>query len=250
MIFKDYSNIFNTLDDKERENLTLEINSILEDAWGKFPDHFVKNHILKSEKVVFARNSDQCLAFCCVNTKNILGKKVFYIEFLVVRKKFQDQNIGSLLLHSVIKKQILKNIVKIWFYPFEIMFISPNIRVITWIAKFAKFIYPNPYLSDEEGRILLADDVTWRMAQDLIRRSDMPNRKISREGLVLEGSYEYTPWLVYDTNSIPWSRTKSKRIYKFTERYLDYAGREGKEFIVRVQLNFFSILKYLARSII
>ena len=245
MNFLSYSNVFNSLYKTEIDDLKLHIDSILKDAWGKFPDDFIEKHVLRSQKIVLAKENNEYVGFCCVSIKNVLEKKIHYIEFLVVKKAFQNMNLGSKLLGMTMRNSLIKIVPIILFNPFEVMFITPNVRVLTWMAKFAKYIYPNPCLSNKEGVILQADDTTWKMAQDIIRQSDMPHRKIYRGGLVLEGSYQRTPWLIYQIDDIPWSNNPDKRINKFAEKYLNYKKREGKEFVVRAQFGFLSIVKYI-----
>ena len=250
MILEKYIDVFNKLSKLEREVLILHIDSILKDAWGEFPRDFIEKHVLKSEKIILAKEAGEFTGFCCLSTKNVFGKKIDYIEFLVVKKKFQNKNIGSKLLEFAIRDQVLKSLVKMLFSPLELMFITPNMRVLTWTAKFAKFAYPNPYLSDSRGKISPADETTWKMAQDLIKQSDSPNRVIHRDGLVLEGSYQNTPWLIYDIDNIPWSGHNDSRIEAFTKKYLDYESRGGREFVVRVQIGLFSIIKYFISLIL
>ncbi|MEK7635972.1 MAG: hypothetical protein AAB405_02680, partial [Patescibacteria group bacterium] len=179
--------------------------------------------------------------------KKIFNKKVHYIEFLVIKKDFQKSGLGSHLFYLILIDDILKNLLLILFKPLEIMFITPNIRVLSRMAKFSSFIYPNPYLANSEGKIIEADDLTLKMANKLIQNSDNPNRKINREGLVLENSYFNMPWLIYNNDNAPWH--SNERINKFVKRYLGYHNGDDKEFIVRAHINLFSLLRYLYKII-
>ena len=240
--FEKYGNIAE-LDNNIKQNITNEINSILIDAWGVFPADFIKKHILHENRLIIARINNQCIGFCAMSYKKIFDKKVHYIEFLVIKRDFQKSGIGSHLFYLILINDILKNLLVILLKPLEVMFITPNIRVLSRMAKFASFTYPNPYLANSEGRIIEADDLTWRMANKLIQHSDNPNRKINREGLVLENSYFNMPWLIYNNDNAPWH--KNQKINKFAKRYLGYGNNEDKEFIVRAHINLFSLLRYL-----
>jgi hypothetical protein len=124
----------------------------------------------------------------------------------------------------------------------EIFFITPNIRVLSRMARFASFIYPNPLISDENGSIPEADDVTWQIAREMLRTSNNPSRKLERDGLVLHGSYNETPWLIYNNDTAPWHA--NRLMNTFARKYLGYHTSEDKEFMVRAQINLVSIIKY------
>ena len=123
------------------------------------------------------------------------------------------------------------------------MFITPNIRVLAWVGKFAEFMYPDPYVADENGKIPPVDDNTFTMARELIGQSDNPSRKLNREGLVLEGSYAATPWLIYKNNYIPWA--SQEKMNTFAVKYLHYGTGEDREFVVRAKIGILSLLRYL-----
>ena len=228
----------------ERDLLESEIHDLLLNSWGSFPANFVRMHILESEKMILARIDKKCVALCNMNIRNVLGFKIHYIEFLLVSKEYQKRGIGTLLSFLIIKNEIIKNILYLLVgKSLEIFFITPNIRVLVHTAKLASFIYPNPYLSDSVGKIPMADDVTWDLANELLKNSDNPSRRLEREGLVLKGSYTGTPWLIYNNDNAPW-HTDGK-INTFVRKYLGYHSGEDREFMVRARINIISLFRYL-----
>src|SRR3989344_7158200 len=230
------------LGEKEKTILLGEIDALLKNAWGKFDINFLENHTLTSEQITVARIGDELIGFCAINKKKILNKVVHYIEFTVIRKDFQKLGLGTRLSFLALRKVMLKNIFQIIFKPIEIMFITPNIRVLAKVAALADFVYPNPYETDHsDARIAPADDETWAMARELIKISDNPNRRLDREGLVLHGSYASMPWLIYDIDKIPWHRKDI--INKFARRHLSYGKKEDKEFVVRVRVDILTLIK-------
>ena len=122
-------------------------------------------------------------------------------------------------------------------------FITPNIRVLSRMAKFASFAYPNPHTADTNGQILPADDKTWKIATTILKKSDNPYRVLEREGLVLIDSYAKTPWLIYNNDNAPWHAENSINV--FTRRYLGYHSGQDREFMVRAHINLVSVIKYL-----
>jgi len=236
------------LGEKEKTILLGEIDALLKNAWGKFDINFLENHTLTSEQITVARIGDELIGFCAINKKKILNKVVHYIEFTVIRKDFQKLGLGTRLSFLALRKVMLKNIFQIIFKPIEIMFITPNIRVLAKVAALADFVYPNPYEADKAtGKIIPADDETWEMAQEIIRLSDNPMRRLDKDGLVLHGSYASMPWLLYDNEQIPWHSDNA--VNNFAKHYLGYGKKEDKEFIVRARIGMGSLIRYYFRDL-
>lgn len=244
--FEKYTNLSN-LESSNVSVLIRALQSILKDAWGEFPQNFIEEHIFKNtHTLILATLNDGYIGFCALSYKNILDKKINYIEFLVVKKKYQNSGLGSKLTYLILRKDLLKSFLKVPPTPLKIMFITPNVRVLASTSKFCSFIYPNPYLSDENGKIFPADETTFEMAKELIKKSDNPRRIIIREGLVLEGSYRNTPWLIYKEENIPWH--SNEKINNFAVKYLGYGSGTDKEFIVRAEMTIMSLIKYLFKK--
>jgi len=236
------------LGEKEKTILLGEIDALLKNAWGKFDINFLENHTLTSEQITVARIGDELIGFCAINKKKILNKVVHYIEFTVIRKDFQKLGLGTRLSFLALRKVMLKNIFQIIFKPIEIMFITPNIRVLAKVAALADFVYPNPYEADKAtGKIIPADDETWEMAQEIIRLSDNPMRRLDKDGLVLHDSYASMPWLLYDNEQIPWHSDNA--VNNFAKHYLGYGKKEDKEFIVRARIGMGSLIRYYFRDL-
>lgn len=227
-----------------KQILSEEMDSILKDCWGLFPSDFIEKHIFDEKcRIIIAKHSNEFIGFCVLSLRNISEVNVHYVEFLAIKRNFQNFGLGPYLFYLIIYEDIKRNFLKLLFEPIEIMFITPNTRALMRMAKFASFIYPNPYLADNNGTIPQADDLTWKMAQGLIDSSDKPDRKLYREGLVLEGSYAETPWLIYGPENAPW--VKNPKIIGFVKKYMGYHNKEDKELIVRAQITLGSVFKYL-----
>lgn len=229
-----------------KKRLTSEIRSILKDSWGEFPDSFVVDHVINSERVLVAHHENEPIAVCSLDVLEIKKKQVYYIEFLAVKKKYQRQKIGSFLIRSMVVHILLRDFFDLLFKPLEVMFITPNIRVLCFASQVAHFIYPNPHLTKEDGTVEEADEETWLMTRELLDKSDRPNRFLEREGNVLHGSYDSMSWLIYDEENIPWHQ--EEHINNFAKKYLGYGKREDKEFIVRMQLSLRSLLNYVLKK--
>ncbi|KKQ23006.1 MAG: hypothetical protein US36_C0006G0005 [Candidatus Wolfebacteria bacterium GW2011_GWC1_37_10] len=219
-----------------------DIYHLVKHSWGEFEKDFLEEHILKSERLIIGWHNNKLIGFCAMRKKNIFNKVIHYIEFTVVHEDFQKSELGTKLTYGVLRDLFFKNIFKIIFKPIEVMFITSNIRTISRAARFADFIYPNPYLADPEtGKISIPDDETWVMAKTLVKEEN-PECILKREGLVLSGFYLNRPWFIYQNSKIPWHYNEI--INKFADRYLGYNKKDGKEFVVRVQFGIISLLKY------
>ncbi len=232
------------LDGHTRAILHEEVDSLLARCWGSFPTTFIEHHIFGAGSIMIARTDGKCIGFCVTSMKVVLGFRINYVEFLIIDPSCQKNGLGSYMFFLFVRREILRNLIRMLLgNPMEIVFITPNIRVISRLAKFASFIYPNPYESDISGAISPADNDTWGIAQELVKNSDNPGRRLEREGLVLRDSYAQTPWLIYNNDSAPWHYDEKMNV--FARRYLRYHKGEDREFVVRAHLNFFSVMRYL-----
>jgi hypothetical protein len=243
IITESYSDI-NELNIPEFNHLKNVLNDLLLNCWGTFPSDFIEKHILSTNKIILARVRNKYIGLVGMSIKKVGEIKIHYMEFLLVSRGYQKGGLGSFLSYLIIKEEIYRNIFRLVLgKPLEIFFITPNIRLLAKIAKFASFIYPNPYLANEKGRVSVADKETWSVAYSLLEKSDNPRRRLDREGLVLHGSYAHTPWLIYNNDNAPWHDTEKLNI--FAKRYLKYHKGEDREFMVRSHINLISVLKFL-----
>ncbi len=230
-----------------KKEISQDIHRLLANCWGSFPEDFVEQHIFFGDKMIVAIINGKCIGLCVMSIKEVFGLKIHYIEFLLVDKDFQQGGLGSFLSFKILKDELVNNFAYLLLgKSLEIFFITPNIRVLSHATKFASFVYPNPYLANNDGQVELADQQTWEIALELLKRSDNPYRDLNREGLVLTGSYSNTPWLIYNNDNAPWH--SNDKINLFAKRYLGYHSGQDKELMVRLNINLFSVIKYLFKK--
>jgi len=228
------------------EQATLEARKLTEKNWGDFGNEFIKNHVFHAESVLLLRDkNNQLIGIASISTKNICSKKIYYFELTVVDKEYESLKLSFRMNYLLARKIIISNFLS-GKLSLDFMLITPNMRMLGSLANIAGFIYPNPYeFSVDNERIPSADTETWEMAQELIKISDKPKRKINREGLVLEGSNIDKPWLIYEPGEAPKYREEIVNI--FGEHYLGYSRKEDKEFVVRVNFTLSNIIRSLLR---
>ncbi len=224
-----------------------EISLIIENSWGIFPDKFILRNLLDSERVFLLYKGEEAVAVCSLDVYYLLDRKIYYIEFLAVKKNYQSRGFGSRLMNSMIFFILNRNFGQLITSSVEVIFITPNIRTLYKASEISSFIYPNPREFSEDGKTAEADETTWAVVKNLIEKSHKPKRLISREGCVLFGSYEDTPWLIYDKQNLPWSH--KEKINNFAKKYLGYGKKKDRELIVRMKVTLGSLMKYFVFKI-
>lgn len=227
-----------------------QIDLLITNEWGKFPPDFIQKHIGNAKEIILAWNNEELVAFTAMSHKKICNKLVHYIEFSVTKKQYQNKSLFQKLNYFLIKEALIKNLIFNKSLSIELMFISPNIRTLTTLVKYVSFIYPNPSFYNRITKSLPeADELTWKMANELIQKSENPNRKIEREGCVLIGSYTRTPWLIHGIIKqldIPYHH---KNLFnEFAEKYLRYKEKADREFIIRARINLIDLIKFFINS--
>jgi|GEM_PF-1726509 len=240
-------NLENIRDTQQKDFYINQINNLITKEWGKFPEKFIEKHIIASRVIILAWHNNNLIAFTAMSLKNLCNRLVHYIEFTVVKKEYQGLGLSEKLNFILLKGILINNLIFNKSFSINLMFISPNIKTIVSLAKCSSFIYPNPLLYDNKLKSMPeADNLTWNMAQELIRKSEKPDRKIEREGCVLNGSYRDTPWLIYNlAENLTIPKHYDNFFNDFAENYLKYKERSGKEFIIRAKIGFIDVIKFL-----
>jgi hypothetical protein len=224
--------------------LTEVVQSVLTDAWGSFPQHFLDRHVFKdADTIVTARNNGAHVGFSVLSHKTICEKHVHYLELCAVSTRHQNSGLGSKLVYQALFQHLKESFLRYPPAPLHLMLITPNVRIISSLSRFSSSIYPNPRAADVKGEIPPADEATFEMAQRLIKMSDNPNRSVNRDGLVLHGSYDATPWLKHGKDNIPWHC--DEQMNSFASRYLNYRNYSGEEFIVSAIIKPVDVLNFL-----
>jgi hypothetical protein len=240
-------NFFSINEDAKYNFYVKKMDELIKKEWGEFPKNFIQKRLGNSRITLLCWKNSQLVGFSTMSLKTICNKLVHYIEFSIIDKLYQNRSLFQKINFILIKDVLLNNLIFNRSFSIELMFISPNIKTISTLAKYVSFIYPNPFLYNQKTKSMpLADDLTWKMANELIRKSENPNRKIEREGCVLNDSYRNMPWLIYGIKKqleVPMHH--NDLFNEFAEKYLKYQERSGKEFIIRAKITLLDFLKYI-----
>lgn len=224
-----------------RTFLLKNIDQIIEENWGKFGKDFILQHIIKAKRLQLVRYNNKIIAIASASKKTINKKHVLYLEFTVINQNFQGYDLSIILNADMIVDEFVESMIQRKFKSLHVMAITRNLRVLGSLKHFASFIYPDPESIDNDNKLPLANNETWELARTILKQSWNPNRKLLREGCVLIGSYENTPWLI---SPVP-QKHYNQQIQTLGEEFLELKKNKDKEFIVHVKYNILSILKYL-----
>lgn len=224
--------------------LLRNLDQIIEDNWGKFSKDFIVHHILRASILKIIRNANKIIAFASASYKTVEKTKVLYLEFTVVNSNFQGYNLSAKLNGDLIAEELVRGLVGRHFKPLDVVTLTRNLRVIGSLSKYSQRIYPDfREFERSGGRLGPASERTWQIAKSILRDSWNPNRKLDREGCVLSGSYEDSPWLILRKTQ----KHYNDSLIKMAEKYLEFSKNSDKEFILHVQFSLKSLLKYVKK---
>lgn len=224
--------------------LLKNIDKIIEQQWGKFSKDFIIHHILKAHRLKLVRKDDEIVALAAGSSKVVNGRSILYLEFTVIHEKYTGYNLSTILNGEMVADEFIGGLFRRKLAPLDIVTITRNLRVVGSLSKYASYIYPDPAQYEKQGALSPAKDETWEIVNEILRTSWNPQRKLEREGCVLVGSYEDTPWLITRKTQGHYR----KAIRDMFEQYLLLSKRSDREFIVHVKYNLISLFKYLLWS--
>lgn len=224
-----------------RTYILKNIDKIIEKSWGKFGKGFIIQHILRADRIKIIRDQEEIIAIAAASVKNIFNRQILYLEFTAIDPRYQGYNLSTKLNASMIQEEFFRGLFSRKLKPLDVFTITRNLRVIGSLSNFATYIYPNPKKFEQNGKLDPANNETWKFVQEILKTSWNPQRKLLREGSVLIGSYEDTPWLILPSTQ----RHYRQSVKELGEQYLHLGERSDREFIVHVKYSIFSILKYI-----
>lgn len=219
----------------KQKQLIREVSEIVKAAWGRFPESYLKNSILKSRYLLLLRNKDQKLiGVAPIRHIKIDGRYVYSFGLTIVDPGYQGLGFMKIMHDQIGLKVFFENILRLK-SRVEFVFITPNIRTIGVLAKVADFMYPNPYLAGKDGRVKDADKKTWETANLFLKATGESFRSFDKNGCVMVGFYDDKPGLVQkEQEKIP-----DKMLKQFAKNYL----KPGNDVVVRAEISIWGLLK-------
>lgn len=234
------------LDEHVRKRVQNDIAALLRQSWGDCGSQLIEHIVNNAKWLLVLRLKDKVAGVSVVHKKRIVQKTVYDIELTALLPEIRAlrlmERINALLFPSI----FLDNLVSNRRLTVEMMFTTPNPKVLGCAARIASFIYPDPFLFNKEKKKLPPpDEETWQMAQEFISQELPENMRLHKDGCVVDGSYTDRPWLIYKEDEVPWHW--DERVNDFCDAYLRYEEELGRKFVVRTKLTPKSVLLYLLR---
>lgn len=219
--------------ESNKKDLCLELGRLTKKSWGDFGVDFINDHVIKSKFLIIITADSEIIGYASLSEKFITSKKYYYFEFLVIDPEYQGTGLSNKIIKLFFKKLFFKNLFSLRVH-FNLITITPNPKIVGMIYRRSTWMYPNPI--DFDGKkTALPNEKTWEIAEFILKTSYNPQRMLEKEALVLNNSYDSTPWLIYNPNNVP--QDTDSRINKFCQFYLQYDSQKGKEFIVIAKIN-------------
>ena len=215
-----------------------EIRELVIKSWGDFEEDYLRKRVLDVYLLCLLRDvKNNLIGITPIKKIKVFDRYVYSFGLSVVDPNYQGlgllKKMSTILIRRLFCENLLKGRTKL-----EFVFITPNIRTMGTLAKVANFIYPNPYLFDEETRkIPEADSETLRTVKEFLKITKENCRKLEKEGCIMEGFYDTHPHLIVKEKR----EHSDKKLNSFAKTYL--YNKPGREIVVRAILSIRSILK-------
>lgn len=219
----------------KQAQLIKEASKVVESAWGKFPETYLKNSILKSKYLLLLRNKDhKLIGVAPVKYIKIDGRHVYSFGLTVVDPDYQGLGFMKMMHAQIGRRVFVENILRLR-SRVEFVFITPNIRTIGALAKIANFMYPNPYQINKKGKVKDADKETWETVNLFLEATNETFRKLDKNGCVMIGFYDDKPELIQkEQENVP-----DKMLKDFASNYL----KPGNEVVVRSTISVWGLFR-------
>ncbi len=226
-----------------------EVRDFFVTHWKDFGDAFFDHSLFDSRWIVLVRKEDTLVGVATVH-KIRLENKVFYnFKTDGVAPKFQSLGLLGRMSQILFAYAYCDNLVSQRSFDIEMIFSTPNLRVLGLFSKNSTHIYPNPYVYDQENKSMaLPDEQTWRYAQAYNAIHFPPNLPLSKEACVIEDTESEWPYLCYKQSGIPYY--KEEIVNAFGDHYLGYKEGKQRMFIVYAHITLADVIKYFAKVIV
>lgn len=228
-----------------RDSVKKEVKNFFIVNWKDFGDDFFDYSLFHARWVLLARFEGELIAVSTVHKKR-LYKKVFYdFKTEALNPKYHSFGIFGRINQILFTFAYIDNIIHQKSLYFNMIFTTPNLRIIGNFAKNCSHIYPNPYTFDEQNSsIEMPDEKTWKYVQAYNKVEYPPNRSLSKEACVIDNdSGLQWPHICYTTSGFPYH--KDKIVNAFGDHYLGYKEGKKKMFIVCSFITPWDVIKYI-----
>jgi hypothetical protein len=231
------------LDDSTRQGLRSDVRQVVNKSWGDLGEALIAHVVDKAKWILLVYKEEKVVGVSAIHKMGILGRNVYDYELIAVVPELRGTGMMRRMNDTLFRRIFFDNLIHNKKIVVELLFTTANMQILGSLAKIAHFIYPDPFkYSQKSKKIPPPDDETWKMAEAFIRHDVPPGMKIVKDGCVVEGAYDETPWLIYDKAHAPLSMDRV--VNEFAATYLQYHQGLGKKVVVRAKITPGSIVKF------
>ncbi len=223
-----------------------EVRSFFSSNWKDFGDEFIDHSLLDSKWLLLVRRKGCLIAIATVHKISLLGKTFYNFKTDGVAPQYHSLGLLGRMSQILFAYAYRDNLMSQRSFDIDIIFSTPNLRILGFFSKNSTHIYPNPYLYDEEkNSIELPDERTWRYIQAYNKVDFPPNLPLSKEACVVEDNTSEWPYICYETSGIPYY--KEDIVNKFGDHYLQYKAGKHRLFLVYAHITLIDVIRYFVK---
>ncbi len=223
-----------------------EVRNFFISNWKDFGDEFLDHSLLDSKWILLVRKNGSLIGIATVHKIKLEGKTFYNFKTDGVAPQYQSIGLLGRMSQLLFSYAYIDNLITQRSFNIEMIFTTPNLRILGFFSKNSTHIYPNPYLYDRDNKsIELPDETTWKYAQAYNKVDFPPNLPLSKEACVVDDNESQWPYICYEKSGIPYY--KEQIVNEFGDHYLQYKEGKKRMFIVYAHITLIDVIRYFVK---
>ncbi len=223
-----------------------EVRDFFISNWKDFGDEFLDHSLLDSKWILLVRKMDRLIGIATVHKIRLEGKTFYNFKTDGVVPQYQSIGLLGRMSQILFSYAYIDNLLRQRSFDIEMIFTTPNLRILGFFSKNSTHIYPNPYRFDQEKKsIELPDETTWKYAKAYNKVDFPPDLPLSKEACVVEDNESEWPYICYEKSGMPYY--KEQIVNEFGDHYLRYKEGKKRMFIVYAHITLIDVIRYFAK---
>ncbi len=223
-----------------------EVRSFFAGNWKDFGDDFLDHSLLDSRWILLVRKKDRLIGIATVHKIRLEGKVFYNFKTDGVAPPYQSIGLLGRMSQILFAYAYRDNVTSQRSFNIDMIFSTPNLRILGFFSKNSTHIYPNPYRYDVKNKsIEPPDETTWKYVQAYNKIDFPPNLPLSKEACVVKNDESEWPYICYEKSGIPYY--KEKIVNEFGDHYLQYKEGKKRMFIVCAHITIIDVIRYFAK---
>ena len=226
-----------------KANIKKEVKDFFINNWEDFGNAFFDHSLFDSRWVILVRCQEELIGVATVHRKVLEGKVFYDFKTNAINPKYQLIGLLERMNKILFRFAYIDNLWHQRTLWFNVIFATPNLRVLGFFVKHTTTVYPNPYKYDRKKQSLeLPDARTWKYVQAYNKIHYPPDLPLSKEACVVEEKFSRWPYVCYEKNGFPYY--KEKVINDFGDHYLGFKEGKKRMFIVCAFITPWDVIRY------